>query len=79
MSTANKLQDEWLLSYAAGALDPGRSLMVASHIAYHDDLQDAVADAESIGGSLLETIQQSDVNDSILDALMNRLDDTEIP
>jgi putative transcriptional regulator len=79
MSTANKLQDEWLLSYAAGALDPGRSLMVASHIAYHDDLQNAVADAESIGGSLLETIQQSDVNDSILDALMNRLDDTEMP
>ena len=79
MSTAHKLQDEWLLSYAAGALDPARSLMVASHIVYHDDLQDAVADAETIGGSLLESIQKADVNDSILDALMSRLDEIEMP
>ena len=57
MNTANKLQDEWLLSYAAGALNPGRSLMVASHLAYHDDLQKSVSDAEAIGGSLLESMQ----------------------
>jgi len=79
MSTADKLHDEWLLSYAAGALDPGRSLLVASHLTYHEDLQQAVADAESIGGSLLESMQETDVDDSVLDALMNRLDETVVP
>ena len=54
MNAAKKLQDEWLLSYAAGALDPARSVMVSSHIAYHDDLQEAVADAETLGGTLLD-------------------------
>jgi len=79
MNTAHKLQDEWLLSYAAGALDPGRSLMVASHLSYHDDLQAAVADAEAVGGSLLDSMQSASVSDSVLDQLMTRLDDTATP
>jgi putative transcriptional regulator len=78
-STAHKLQDEWLLSYAAGALDPARSLMVSSHIAYHDDLQEAVSDAESIGGALLESMQTADVSDTVLDELMGRLDKLPAP
>ena len=79
MKTANKLQDEWLLSYAAGALNPGRSLMVASHLAYHDDLQESVADAEVIGGTLLESLNGTDVSDRVLDELMTRLDSTVAP
>jgi putative transcriptional regulator len=79
VNTANKLQDEWLLSYAAGALDPGRSLMVASHLAYHDDLQESVADAEAIAGSLLESMQGTDVPDRVLEQLMARLDDAAVP
>jgi len=74
VNTANVLKDEWLLSYAAGALDPARMLMVASHIAYHDDLQAAVADAESIGGSLLESMQSEHVSDRVLEDLLDRLD-----
>jgi putative transcriptional regulator len=79
VNTANKLQDEWLLSYAAGALNPGRSLMVAAHLAYHDDLQESVANAEAIGGSLLESMQGIDVPDRVLDELMQRLDNTAVP
>lgn len=79
MNTAHKLQDEWLLSYAAGALDPGRSLMVASHLAYHDDLQDAVANAEAIGGSLLDSMTAADVGEGMLDDLMSRLDNSVVP
>jgi putative transcriptional regulator len=75
VNTAKKLQDEWLLSYAAGALDPARSLMVSSHIAYHDDLQEAVADAETLGGTLLETIDNANVSDSALDQILSRLED----
>ena len=78
MNAAKKLQDEWLLSYAAGALDPARSLMVSSHIAYHDDLQEAVADAEILGGTLLESIDQSQVSDGALDQLLSRLEDSPV-
>ena len=74
MRTAHKLQDEWLLSYAAGALNPGRSLMVASHLAYHDDLQNTVADAEAIGGALLTSMEKAEVNDSVFDQIMSRID-----
>ena len=79
MSTAHKLQDEWLLSYAAGALNPGRSLMVASHLAYHDDLQESVANAEAMGGSLLEAMDAAPVSDAVLDQLMSRLNDAMVP
>jgi len=79
VSTAHKLKDEWLLSYAAGALNPGRSLMVASHLAYHDDLQESVADAEAIGGSLLDSMQAADVGGDVRDELMARLDDSSLP
>ena len=63
-----------MLSYAAGALDPARSLLVGSHIGYHDDLQEAVRDAESIGGSLLESMQSAPVSNNVLDKLMSRID-----
>jgi putative transcriptional regulator len=79
VNTANKLQDEWLLSYAAGALNPGRSLMVASHLAYHDDLQQKVATADAIGGSVLESLQGAEVSDDVLNQLMSRLDDAVVP
>ena len=78
MSTAKKLQDEWLLSYAAGALDPGRSLMVASHLAYHDDLQETVASVEALGGTLLEAIDQTSVSDDALERLLSRIEDNPV-
>ncbi|HJP04965.1 MAG: ChrR family anti-sigma-E factor [Gammaproteobacteria bacterium] len=79
MNTANKLPDEWLLSYAAGTLNPGRSLMVASHLAYHDDLQETVADAEAIGGALLESLEDISLPDKILDELIAQLDKSPVP
>jgi putative transcriptional regulator len=79
LNTATKLQDEWLLSYAAGALNPGRSLMVSSHLAYHDDLQEAVADAEALGGALLEGLDGSPVSDDALNQLLSKLDDSAVP
>lgn len=75
MNTAHTIQDEWLLSYAAGALTPGRSLMVAAHAAYHDDVQEKVADAEAIGGAMLDSIDSSNVDQRVLEHLLGRLDD----
>lgn len=75
-STAHMIQDEWLLSYAAGNLTPGRSLIIASHAAFHDPIQEKIADAESIGGALLERASPADVDEALLERLMDRLDDT---
>jgi len=77
VNKATKLPDEWVLSYSAGALDPARSLLVGSHIAYHDDLQEALYDADAIGGSLLESMQSEHVSNKVLDDLMGRIDDAQ--
>lgn len=75
MNTAHTIQDEWLLSYAAGALSPGRSLMVASQAAYRDDVQEKIADAETIGGAMLDTMAATEVDQRLLEQLLGRLDD----
>ena len=79
MSAANRLQDEWLLSYAAGNLTHGRSLMVASHLAYHEDMKEIVSNAESIGGMLLDSIDTAAVSNSVLDQVLNRLEEETEP
>ena len=79
MSAANRLQDEWLLSYAAGNLTHGRSLMVASHLAYHEDMKEIVSNAESIGGVLLDSIDTAAVSNSVLDQVLNRLEEETEP
>ena len=79
MSAAHKLQDEWLLSYATGNLSHGRSMLVASHLAYHDDMKEIVSDAEAIGGVLLDSIDTATVSDSVLDQVLARLDDEHPP
>jgi len=74
VSTAHTIQDEWLLSYAAGALTPGQSLLVASHAAYRDDVKQKLADADAIGGAMLESIGTSDVDRRVLERLLGQLD-----
>jgi putative transcriptional regulator len=48
--------DATLLTYAAGALGEGLALVVASHLAYCDECNAAVASGEVIGGSLLDAL-----------------------
>jgi putative transcriptional regulator len=74
VNTDKKLTDEWMLSYAAGALTEGHALMVASHLAYHEDLQQSVADAEAIGGALLDTLEPADVRSDLLEQVLEGLD-----
>lgn len=75
MSAAHTIEDEWLLSCAAGSLTLGRQLMVASHAAYHDDVRQKLADAEAIGGAMLESMAMADVDQRLLEQLLGRLDD----
>ena len=45
------ITDDWILSYASGALSEAHALVIASHCHYHPELQQKVQDAETIGGS----------------------------
>ena len=74
MNTNTKITDDWLLSYAAGALTEGHSVMVASHLAYHDDLRRKVADAEAIGGALIEDLEPASVPANMLERVLEQVD-----
>ncbi len=74
MTQVGLIPDEWLVSYAAGALSDERALLVASHVAYHPGLKARVADAEAIGGALFDAQEPTADLDCSFDALMARID-----
>lgn len=74
MTLHGHIPDEWLVSYAAGALSDNQALLVASHVAYHEDLQASLAAAEDIGGALLSSAAPEPVAPNAFDALMDRID-----
>jgi putative transcriptional regulator len=56
MTPAHHPNDETLLSYAAGTLGEGFSLVIAAHLAFCPDCRAAIAGGEAIGGDLLEEL-----------------------
>jgi putative transcriptional regulator len=75
------IPEEWVVSYAAGSLSEAHALVVASHIDYHPEIQKKLADAESIGGLLLENNEITTVSCDMFDDILGRLDEeiTSIP
>ena len=71
--------DDLLLEYAAGGLDEGSSLLVASHLALCDRCRQVVADAEALGGALLESTPAELLADSATAAVLARLDGPPTP
>ncbi len=74
MTEYGLIPDEWLVSYAAGALTDAQSFLVASHLAYHPSLQGRVSDAEAVGGALLEGLAPAHMSDAAFDEILSRLD-----
>lgn len=69
--------DDLLVAYAAGSLDEGLSLMVATHLALCPDCRSKVAAAEAMGGALVDDMAPAPLADDALDALLARLDEPE--
>lgn len=65
---------ELLLSYAAGNLGEGFALLVASHAAMCGECRGRIAHAESIGGALLHAMEPTEISDSALSRLFERID-----
>lgn len=73
------LNDELLLSYAAGSLDEAQSLLVASHLTLCPECRRRLASLEAAGGALFEALDGEDVSEDALDAVLDRLDEPEPP
>mgnify|MGYP003961128359 FL=1 len=78
MKTYGILTDEWLVSYASGALSEAHALVVASHCHFHPDLQNKVADAEDIGGALMNESEPANISNHLFEDLMNKIDDLTV-
>ncbi len=65
--------DDLLLSYAAGSLDEGSSLIVATHLTFCAKCRMDVLVAETVGGALLDAIAPVEMGDAA--DVMDRLDE----
>lgn len=66
--------DEILADYASGALSPGLSLLVASHLTYSPESRRRVAELEAVGGALLAAERPEGLSGPSLDSVLARLD-----
>lgn len=68
------IPDEWVVAYASGHLSEAKSTIVATHAAYHPPLRARIADAEAIGGLLLEEGEKANVSEDMLEAIFAQID-----
>ena len=66
MKITGIVPDEWIVSYASGALSEAHALVIASHCHFHPDLQKKVKTAEDIGGLLMEDSEPSSLSNDLL-------------
>ena len=80
MTPKHHPDDATLLSYAAGSLSPGAQMLLQCHLACCEHCRQRVAEAESIGGELLEYLPQSHMRSSVDDlfARMERFDSLQL-
>lgn len=75
----HRLGDEWLMTYAAGGLTEGQSLLVASHLSFLDDTGTRLALAEAAGGALIDTLSPDRMAPDALAQTLARLDMPDTP
>ena len=68
------LNDALLMSYAAGTLEEGFSLAVASHISLCDDCRARLESFEAVGGSLLPEAGEVTLDEDALEATFALID-----
>lgn len=73
MNIVHHLNDDLLVSYAAGALGEGWSIAVATHLALCPQCRRRVSAAEALGGALLDGIDTQAADETSWDAVRARL------
>nr|WP_319388535.1 ChrR family anti-sigma-E factor [uncultured Cohaesibacter sp.] len=64
------LSDEMILAFAAGSLSAGQAMIVACHLDLCPDCAARVAEAEVIGGAMIEEVELSPVADELFEQIM---------
>jgi putative transcriptional regulator len=77
MNVKHHPSEALILDYAAGHLGEGLSLLVATHLTFCPECRRAVADAEAMGGAMLEDAPAVPMGDGALAALLGRLDQAD--
>ncbi|HPF45635.1 MAG: ChrR family anti-sigma-E factor [Alphaproteobacteria bacterium] len=75
MKTHGIIPDEWIVSYASGALSEAHALVVATHCHFHPALQQKLIDAENIGALLMESRPPVKVSSHMFDDIISKIDD----
>ena len=71
------VEDDLLMSYAAGALAEPMQVLVATHLALCPQCRAKVEGYEAVGGAMLEDLDDAPLDRSVKDAVMARLDTFE--
>ena len=71
------LSDEMILAYAAGSLSAGQAMVVACHLDVCPDCAARVAEAEVIGGALIDDVEEAPVSDDLFDQILLDVDEVQ--
>jgi putative transcriptional regulator len=74
MNVRHPVPDELLLDYAVGSTGPGRSILVATHLAMCESSQQRYAMLQEVGGALLESLDGCRLERISVDAVLARAD-----
>lgn len=66
--------EEWLAAYAAGALSPAKSLVIACQAAIEPRLRTRLAAIDYAAGALVESAEGEALSDGFLDRVMDAID-----
>lgn len=72
------LSDDMILAYAAGSLPVGHALLVACHLEVCPHCAARLAEAEAIGGAMLNQCDDMGVSDDLFDRMMASIDEDQI-
>ena len=74
MTVRHHISDEILVSYAAGSLVEGWSLVVATHLALCPRCRTRSRSADAVGGWLLESLEETPVSSGALQSVLGRIE-----
>ena len=66
------VSNDILVSYSAGTLDEASSLLVATHLALCPHCRARSRSADSLGGYLLESLEEAPVSSTMKDAILSQ-------
>ncbi|WP_316860011.1 ChrR family anti-sigma-E factor [uncultured Cohaesibacter sp.] len=73
------LSDEMIMAFGAGTLSAGQAFLVACHLDICPHCAARVAEAEMIGGAMIETCDEASLSDDLFDRILMDIDDDSMP